>query len=205
MKTTVAIVAALGSWAMLNTGSPQLARSGEADLVLLDGKILTVDNRFSTAAALVVSDGRFIVVGSNEDARGHIGKATRVIYGRGRTVVPGLIDTHVHALDVAAAETSQPFQDLRSIDALQAWIRDETNRHSPDTWIWTPRVYPTRLREHRFPTRHELDAAASDHAVAVDGAYAYVLNSAALRAAGIGRGSPNPPGGAIVKDGAGEP
>ena len=152
-----------------------------ADLVLVDGRILTVDDRFREVTALAVRDGRFIAVGSNEDARRYIGRNTRVIDGRGRTVVPGLIDTHVHALDVAAAEALQPFRSLPSIGALQAWIRGETGRRPRDAWIWTPRVYPTRLSEHRFPTRQELDAAARDHPVAVDGAYAFVLNSAALR------------------------
>src|SRR4029453_14186159 len=107
----------------------------------------------------------------------HIGSSTRVIDGRGRTVVPGLIDTHVHALDVAEAETAQPFQNLHSIDALQAWIR--AARANPgEAWIWTPRVYPTRLREHRFPTRQELDAAAPDRPGAVGGAHPFVLNTA---------------------------
>ena len=55
--------------------------------------------------------------------RVHIGSKTRVIDGRGRTVVPGLIDTHVHALGVAEAEVTQPFRNLRSIGELQAWIR----------------------------------------------------------------------------------
>src|ERR671923_176529 len=61
------------------------------------------------------------------------------------------------------------------------------------------------MRERRFPTREELDAAAPQHPVAVDGAYALSLNTAALRAAGITRDSADPPGGAIVKDAAGEP
>lgn len=186
-----------------------------ADLVLLDGRILTVDDRFRTASGLAVRDGRFIAVGSNTDVRRHIGSSTRVIDGRGRTVVPGLIDTHVHALDVAEAEAAQPFENLQSIDALQAWIRRAVDSGRPsirlprlgqqDAWIWTPRVYPTRVREHRFPTRQELDAAAPDRPVAVDCAYAFVLNSAALRAARITRDSTDPPGGAIVKDAAGEP
>src|SRR5262245_17543248 len=185
--------------------------TGPADLALLNARILTVDNNFRVAAALAVRDGRFIAIGSNEDVRPHIGGATQVIDGRGRTVVPGLIDTHVHALDVAEAETAQPFQNLQSIDALQAWIRRAVASGPPtrsgqgETWMWTPRVYPTRLREHRFPTRQELDAAAPDRPVAVDGAYAFVLNSAALRAAHITRNSTDPPGGAIVKDAAGEP
>jgi predicted amidohydrolase YtcJ len=176
-----------------------------ADLVLLDGRILTVDDRFTVATALAVRDGRFIAVGSNETVRDHIGSKTRIIDGAGRTVVPGLIDTHVHALEVAAAEASQPFRNLRSIGELQEWIRTETRRRPQDTWIWTPRVFPTRLREHRFPTREELDVAAPEHPVVVDSSYAFSLNSAALRAAGITRDSADPPGGAIVKNAAGDP
>ena len=211
---TVKIVGCLLPFTLVLTASqlPRLAiaRSGQAtrtapaELVLLYAKVLTVDDRFREAAALAVRDGRFVAVGSNEDVRPHIGSGTRVIDGRGRTVVPGLIDTHVHALDVAEAETAQPFQNLQSIDALQAWIR-AARAGKFEAWIWTPRIYPTRLREHRFPTRQELDAAAPDRPVAVDGAYAFVLNSAALRAAGITRDSTDPPGGAIVKDAAGEP
>jgi predicted amidohydrolase YtcJ len=196
------------------TLSQPTRNTGQADLVLVNARILTVDDTFRVAAALAVRDGRFITIGSNEDVRPHIGGATHVIDGRGRTVVPGLIDTHVHALDVAEAEAAQPFQNLQSIDALQAWIRRavasgpstrSARSGQGETWIWTPRVYPTRLREHRFPTRQELDAAALDRPVAVDCAYAFVLNGAALRAARITRDSTDPPGGAIVKDAAGEP
>ena len=176
-----------------------------ADLVLLDGRVVTVDDRFSMATALAVRDGRFIAVGSNDEARAYIGSTTRVIAGRGRTVIPGIIDTHVHALDVAAAEATQPFRNLRSIGELQDWIRNEAQRRPQEAWIWTPRVFPTRLRERRFPTRQELDLAAPRHPVVVDSAYAFSLNSVALRAAGITRDSADPPGGAIVKDAAGEP
>ena len=176
-----------------------------ADLVLINGKILTVDQDFTQAQAFAVRGGRFIAVGGNEDARLHIGSATRVIDARGRTVIPGLIDSHVHALGVAAGEAAQPYRNLRSIGELQDWIRAEAGRRPKDTWIWPPRLYPPRLKERRFPTLRELDAAAPDHPVAIDGAYAFSLNSAALRAAGITRDTPNPPGGAIVKDASGEP
>jgi predicted amidohydrolase YtcJ len=200
-RSAVVIVLVTAFSSALSTQNPALP----ADLVLRDAKILTVDDRFSTAAALAIRDGRFVAVGSNEDVRAHIGARTRVLDGRGRTVVPGFIDTHVHALGVAEAEATQPFKNLQSIAELQAWIRTEAGKRPRETWIWTPRVYPTRLLEHRFPTRKELDDAAPQHQVVVDGAYAFALNSAALRAAGIGRETADPPGGAIVKDAAGEP
>lgn len=176
-----------------------------ADLVLLSGNIVTVDERFSTAAALAVRDGRFVAVGSNDDVRPHIGKTTRVIEGRGRTVVPGIIETHAHALGVAEAEAAQPFRNLTTIQELQGWIRTETGRRPKQSWIWSPRVYPTRFREHRFPTKAELDAVAPEHPVVVDAAYAFSMNTAGLRAAGITRTTPDPPGGGIVKDASGEP
>ena len=103
-----------------------------ADLVVLNAKILTVDERFREAQALAVRDGRFVAVGSTDEVRARIGDATRVIDGGGRTVIPGLIDSHVHALGVAAAEASQPFQNLRSIGELQDWIRATARRVPPE-------------------------------------------------------------------------
>jgi predicted amidohydrolase YtcJ len=176
-----------------------------ADLVLVNGNVVTVDEKFSVASALAVRDGKFVAIGSNDVVRRHVGGGTRVIEGRGRTVIPGLIDTHVHALGVAEAEAAQPFRNLTSIGDLQDWIKAEAARQPKGTWLWTPRTYPTRFRERRFPTREELDAAAPEHPVVVDAAYALSLNAAALRAAGITRASPDPAGGAIVKDAAGEP
>jgi predicted amidohydrolase YtcJ len=198
------IAAMLLVWALSISPTNQAGVS-PADLVLLDGRIVTVDPRFSTASALAVRGGRFVAVGSNDEIRRYVGSGTRVIQGGGRTVLPGIIDTHVHALDVAAGEAVQPFHNLSSVPELQDWIRREAARRPRDTWIWTPRTYPTRLREHRFPTRSELDAAATTHPVVVDCAYAFSLNSAALAAAGITRDTPQPPGGSIVKDASGEP
>ncbi len=120
-------------------------------------------------------------------------------------MVPGFIDSHVHALDVAGAEATQPFVNFQSVKQVQDWLRAEAPRRPAGSWIWTPRTFPTRLREHRLPTRQELDAAAPGHPVVIDAAYAFALNTAALRAAGITRDSPSPAGGAIVKDAAGDP
>src|SRR5687768_13894047 len=117
----IALSNGAGSLAIQNAVPP-------ADLVLRNGRILTVDDRFRVATAVAIRDGRFVAVGSDADVRSYIGTGTRVIDGGGRTVVPGIIDTHVHALDVAAAESAQPFKSLQSIDVLQSWIRGEAGR-----------------------------------------------------------------------------
>lgn len=176
-----------------------------ADLAVLNARIVTLDSESRTVEAAAVRDGVFVAVGSAAEVRQHVGAGTRVLDAGGRTVIPGLIDTHVHALGVAGAEARQPFEDLRSIEAIQAWLRRQAARAPEGTWIWSPRVFPTRVRERRFPTREELDAAAPRHPVAVDGAYALMVNTAALEAAGITGATPDPAGGAIVKDPAGRP
>lgn len=177
---------------------------------IVNARVLTLDASGRVAQAVAIRDGRFVAIGSNLEVRRLVETwpgipGFRVVDAGGRTIIPGLIDSHVHALMVAAAEARQPFPALSSIADVQAWIRKEAEGAPPGTWIWSPRIFPTRLREHRFPTRAELDAAAPDLPVAIDGAYAWMLNSAALRAANITAATPNPPGGAIVKDAAGEP
>jgi predicted amidohydrolase YtcJ len=180
---------------------------------VVNAKVLTLDAGGRVAEAVAIRDGRFAAIGSNDEIRRLVeswpkrveDRAPRVVDAGGRTVIPGLIDSHVHALMVAAAEAKQPFAGLSSIAEIQDWIRKEAARVPAGTWIWSPRIFPTRVREHRFPTREELDAAAPNHPVAIDGAYAWMVNSAALRAANITSATSDPPGGAIVKDASGQP
>lgn len=176
-----------------------------ADLVVLNGKVVTVDADFRVSRAVAIRDGLFVLVGTNEQARALVGETTRVIDAGGKTVIPGLIDSHVHALGVAEYETRGAFRDLRTIAAIQDWVREKAARTPAGQWIWSPRVFPTRLAERRLPTRTELDAAAPHHPAVVDAAYALVVNTAALQGAGIGPDTPPPPGGAIVKDTDGRP
>ena len=181
-------------------------RTAPADLVITNAKVITVDQAFSLAGGVAVAGGRIsAVLPAGADATTHVGPETRVIDAGGRVVIPGLIDTHVHALGVAATEANTPFRNLTSIAGIQAWVREAAERAPAGTWLWTPRLFPTRVAERRFPTRAELDAAAPDHPVVVDGAYALVLNTAAMRAAGITADTPDPAGGAIVKDADGSP
>lgn len=202
--TAVALVATLAAAGAATAGRRQSAPPAP-DVVVVNGHVITVDPHSTIAEAVAIQSGRFVAVGTTADIRRLVGAGTRVIDAGGRTVIPGLVDSHVHALGVASAEQTQPFQSLRSIDELQSWIRHAASGASAGTWIWTPRVFPTRIREQRFPTRAELDRVAPQHPVVVDGAYALMANSAALRAASIDARTPNPPGGAIVRDGDGVP
>jgi predicted amidohydrolase YtcJ len=181
-----------------------------ADLVVLNGKIVTVDPRFSIVEAAAVRDGRFVSVGANADAKKLVGDRTRVIDALGKTVVPGLIETHVHAIGVARGEAVQPFIQLGSIAEIQQWARQQAKTTPEGEWIQIPRIDLTRLREGRLPTRAELDAAAAERPVVFNWQYGsrqiQVLNTVALRAAKITRDTPEPTGGKvkILKDAQGE-
>src|SRR5213593_1103486 len=97
------------------------AGAGEpADLVVLNGNVLTVDERFTTAEAVAIRGGSIVFVGSTADSRKLVGDTTRVIDAKGKSVVPGLIDTHVHAIGVAQGEAVDPFEQIGSIAEIQA-------------------------------------------------------------------------------------
>jgi len=182
-----------------------------ADLVVLNGKIVTVNPQSSIVEAAAVREGRFVAVGANSKVKKLVGDRTRVIDARGKTVVPGLIETHVHAIGVARDEAVQPFVQLSSIAEIQQWVRQQAQSTPKDEWIQIPRIDLTRLREGRLPTRSELDAATAEHPVVFNWQYGsrqiQVLNTAALGAAKITRDTPDPTGGKtqIVKDAQGEP
>jgi hypothetical protein len=125
-------------------------------------------------------------------------------------VIPGLIESHVHATGAARGEVAQPFVQLESIAEIQAWLKDRV-REAPDddSWIRLPRVDVTRIRERRMPTRAELDEAAPARPAVFNWQYAnrqvQVLNSAALRAAGITGDTAAPARGVIHRDADGAP
>lgn len=193
----------------LAPGDVTFAADPPADLVVVNGKVLTVDARFSTAEAVAIRDGLIVFVGSSADARKLAGEKTRTLDARGKSVIPGLIESHVHATGAARAEAQQPFVQLGSIAEIQDWVRRRAAAARPGEWIQLPRADLTRIRERRLPTRAELDAAAPMHPVLFNWQYAarqlQVVNTAGLKAAGITRDTPHPAGGKIVKDAAGEP
>jgi predicted amidohydrolase YtcJ len=191
---------------LLHSEDPgSVAAQDRGDLVVLNAKVVTLDKDSRLAEAFAVRDGKFVAVGSNTEIRGWVGPQTRAIDAHGKTIVPGIIESHSHASGVAQAEASEPYQEMTSIVTIQEWVRRAAQKKPEGEWIVIPRSYPSRLRERRFPTRAELDGATTRHPVVFDGAYSHVLNSLALQKAGIRRDSSPLAVGEIVRDATGEP
>ncbi len=203
----LALVAACGGGSGEVDFARSLAVKAPADMVLRGGKIITMDGEGSVKEALAIRDGRFIAVGTNRDMRPFTGPHTRAIELAGRTVIPGLIDSHVHATAACLNWDSEiHWERARSlVDGLKQ-IENAAKSRPAGSWIvvgggWVP----TQFAERRFPTRAELDAIAPKHPVYVQyltqGA---LLNSAALAAAGIGSAGGEPAGGRFERNPSGE-
>ncbi|MDW8310167.1 MAG: amidohydrolase [Verrucomicrobiales bacterium] len=175
-------------------------RATHAHFVITNAQVLTVDTQFRRAQAIAVRGERIAAVGSNRAVARWIGPGTRVLNAHGRTVMPGLIDSHTHAYRASVSELDGPQPVFDSIAQALAHIRSQTARTPPGTWIVLQRVYPTRLAEGRLPTKAELDTAAPAHPVLWNAGPVCMVNSKALELAGIKPTTPDPTPGEIVKD-----
>ncbi len=192
-----------------------------ADWILENGRIVTLDPRRPRAAALAIAAGRVAAVGERRDVRPWRSRRTRVVDLDGACVVPGLVDAHAH-LDREGLKSIFPsLAGCRCLADVQARLRRLAAQRKPGEWIvtmplGTPPFYQDgvdSLRERRWPTRADLDAAAPEHPVYIKGIWGYwnrppvysVASSRALALAGITRDTEAPPGVEIVRDAAGEP
>ena len=179
-------------------------QSAPADLILLNGTIITVDPRDSIAEAMAIRDGRITFVGRSADARRLAGEKTRVIDLAGRTATPGLMDTHVHFSESADA---LDLGDARSMDDVIAKVRARAATVPPGTWVRGGGWDEGKLKERRYITAADLDKAAPDHPVYLThttGHYG-VANSLAMKLSSVTRDTKDPPGGTIDRDKDGNP
>ena len=176
---------------------------GPADFLYYNGKIVTMWDERPVVESMTVALGRILDVGTTQLVGRKAGPRTVQVNLRGRTVVPGLIDSQVHPINAALAESDGEIPVLRSFDDIRAHVeRTLSERTGP---VLVPKVYSTRLSERRYPDRWELDGYSRDRPVMPDNGYAAVLNSAALRAAGISASTPDPVNGKLVRDSMGRP
>jgi predicted amidohydrolase YtcJ len=188
------------------TSSTALSAAAPADLIIRDAHIVTVDPSFSTASAAAIRDGRFIAVGSDAAVLRTKGPNTRVLDLHGQTVLPGFNDTHVHLTAGKDLETQVELTNIHSIKDIQAAISARAAKSKPGDWIVGTRGWwEYQLAEGRLPTRADLDAAAPNNPVSIPGPHYVIVNSLALKLAGVSRDTPDPQGGQIYKDASGEP
>ena len=173
--------------------------------VFTNGKILTVDAAFSVTDALAVEGARIVAVGEAAKTLGRQGAGVEVVDLGGRTMLPGLMDSHSHPVGAATMEFDHAIPDIENIPQLLEYISSRAKSLPEGSLIGIDQIFITRLKEQRYPTLEELDRAAPVHPVQFRTGPDSMLNSAALRLAGIGRGFKVPAGqtGVVVFDEAG--
>lgn len=179
-------------------------RAQAPDLILHNGNIITLDDKLASASAVAIQGEKISTLGASEQVLKLAGPKTKIIDLKKRTVVPGLIDSHIHiisgGLGMKKVQLAEASSIAELLDTIAGHIRD--NQVPAGEWIvassdW----YVNQLKENRFPTRWELDRVAPQNPVFLPrGAHQSASNSLALKLGGITKESPSPAGGEIVKD-----
>jgi predicted amidohydrolase YtcJ len=171
-----------------------------ADIVLRNGAIMTFAGAKPRARVIAIGGSRILAL--DADAEASIGSGTQVLDLGGRTVIPGLFDSHIHTVMGGRNELAVSLGNAKSIADVQAAFAERAKTVSRGSWIlggsgW----HESQLREGRLPVRQELDAVTPDNPVLLRrGGHVVVVNSAALALAGVTKETKDPPGGVIVRD-----
>lgn len=188
------------------------ARPKAADTVLRNGVVRTVDARDSVKQAIAVRGGKIVYTGTNKGAKAWIGKRTKVVNLRGKTVMPGLQDGHVHTLSGGEALDAcnlnyAPLTIAQFQQEIQACL-DRTKDKEPGSWLSVSGWYRQAMQPAGTDaTRQTLDALNTRRPIVVNSTDGHtdLANSAALALAGLTKDTPDPAGGEIIHDAGGEP
>ena len=165
--------------------SAAAAYSQPADLILHHGKIVTVDPQFRIVDSIAIRGDRIVAAGAREDVAKLAGPNTRQVDLNGKTVLPGLMDSHSHASEAAMYEFDHPVPEMETIADVLHYIHSRAAIAKEGDWIVLTQVFITRLRDQRFPTRAELDEAAPRNPVYFGTGPDASVNSLALKLSGI--------------------
>ena len=208
------LLVALATLTLCLAGCAPLAQDAERnaqhnapELIVVNAKVVTVDDQASIAQAFAVRDGRFLAVGDNAQIRAMAGAATRIIDAQGRTVTPGLNDGHIHMVRAGFWwKYEARLDETQSLAEILDIIKTRAQQTPCGTWILTlGGWHHSQIKERRMPTRAELDAVAPDHPVYVQALREVgQMNSMAMKLSGITASMPLPPGVSIGKDAAGQ-
>ena len=179
-----------------------VAQKSPADTILVHGHIYTVNTKHPWAQALAIRDGKLIAVGSNKEISRYHGPHTKVLDAKGRMVLPGITDSHVHFLDGSFALERINLEDVKDRDEAVRRLKQYADAHPKDAWVlgrgWSYPMFPPS----GLPDKKYLDAVIPDRPVYLEGfdGHTWWANSKALELAHINKDTPNPPGGEIVRD-----
>jgi hypothetical protein len=179
-----------------------------ADTILIKGRIATIDERRSFAQAAAMKGGRFIAVGSGQQIMAYKGEKTKVIDAGGRTVIPGLNDSHIHTIRGGLNYNMELRWDgVPSLADALRMLREQAQRTPPPQWVRVVGGWSEfQFAERRMPTIEEINEVAPETPVFVLHLYDRAfLNRAALSAVGYTKDTPDPPAGEIQRDGKGNP
>jgi predicted amidohydrolase YtcJ len=179
-----------------------------ADIVFKNGNVYTANDKAKTAQAIAVKGDRILFVGSNDEAQKLVGPNTRVVDLKGNTVLPGMVDSHQHLSGVGFREMTLNLEGTASLADFLAKVKARAEQTKPGDWVTGRGWIETHWQPPVFPSRWDLDKVAPNNPVILGRAdgHGAVVNSAALKIAGIDKNTRNPFGGEISKDkNSGEP
>jgi len=205
---TLSVLLAAG---MILAGTAQ--KPEPADLVLVGGKIVTMDEAKPQAEALAVRGDRIVAVGTSQEIKAYIGGQTRVLDLRGKLAVPGLIDSHVHFMGIGESKQSLDLTKARSWEEIVAMVGEAAERARPGQWIigrgWHQEKWDKTPEPNigGLPYHHSLSRVSPDNPVILEHAsgHSTIANAKAMELAGVSAQTPNPQGGEIIKNRDGEP
>src|SRR4029077_6173372 len=186
--------------------APSADLQGNADLLLINGNILTVDAKDFVAQALAVQNGKIVAVGSNDQVRKHAAKGARIIDLHGRTATPGMIDSHCH-FDQTTSIYDLDLSNIKSVAEAVELVRQKVAHTPPNVWIQGAGWDGSKLTKPRTIILSDLDKVSlvSPVWLAHTTVHYGVANSQALRLAKVTAGTKNPPAGIIDRDSQGRP
>ncbi len=204
LESGAALAAAIGvgskGWVLNAERSSRQGAAPGPEMIVLNGRVYTIDDTQPLVEAFAVKHGRFIAVGSSDDIRNLATPQTEIIDARGMTVTPGFIDAHCHPDGVD--ELVGVNVNLRTIGEIKDALRRKAAETPPGYWVTGYMYDDTKLRDGRPVTRNDLDEAVPDHAAMIGhrGGHTAVYNSRAFELAGITAETPDPPNGKFYRE-----
>lgn len=176
----------------------------KADLVFINGEVITVDEKNRIVEAVAVKENRIAAVGSNEEIRPYITGETKVVDLQGRSLLPGFIDSHIHltiyGTNLLGVSCIEPH--VQSLEDIFVDLRKKAQQTPKGLWVRAWGFNEQKLAEGRYPTKEELDNISTEHPIVVIRTcnHTSIVNSKALEIANISNASPDPEGGIIERD-----